>query len=265
VSFAFTAQRMHARTYLATLAAIVAAHFTVAEPTDAHEELKAAAEFAISSGNADLLTALFKAGLQIDEPLDDDTEWTALHVAVVHNQIALARLLRDNGAWLDSRDKYGKRPIDHAFAYKQTQMCEILAKGDQHERLISGIPVGALDEILATSQLDTNLVFISFNQADPADDLMKRLAMIWPYGKPISSAIAVPEEERPHDVHSTLKDKTSGEFGHMIILNVERQADAQYEWSLGWYAGSLAAGSTTGVVERRYGYWICTTLGGHES
>lgn len=227
---------------------------TTAQTTDAHNQLKTAAEYAVSTGNTELLSALLKAGLQLDEPLDDDSGMTALHVAVVHNQTRVARVLLDNGASRDARDNFSMRPIDHAFSNEQTTMCDILAKGDEGEPEIGGVPEGVLEEVLRDAGGGTNLVFLAFNEADPPVDLMRRLLKTWPKAKPISAAVVLsPQDYAAGNFPSTLKEKVSGEFGMRVIINIRKKAERQYDWKWGWYSGPLAAGWSSGTVVKKFG------------
>jgi len=252
------------------MAMFVTAIKLVAEPTDAHDALKRAAWFAVSSGNSELLLALLKAGLQIDEPIDFDEsdtapQWTALHYSVVHEQPRIARVLVDNRAFLDVRDRFRLRPIDIAYENKQTQICKILSKGTQKESLLAGCPLGVWEEYFfkIEDSKSTNLVFVSVNGEDPPSELSERLRRLWPNVRPVSNATVLSLEEyeakRPP---SAVQDKATGTYGNLINIILAKKSETEYEWGFKRYSGPLDANCSWGTMVRKYGYWIMVHTGG---
>ena len=231
--------------------------FLNAEPSSDHKALASAAQHAVASGNTDLLSALLKAGLQINEPIDENGH-TALHWSAVYNKLRSARFLMKNGADPHARNKHGNRPIDEAFNDNQLEMCKTLAVGTDDDYIIDDIiPNEAVETLLAGWSKETNLVFVAINQKDPGNDIDGWLDYKWSNWKPYSDAIELTEnafyDEKAPSMH---KSKSTGKYGKLISINFKKISKDKYEYQFSRHTGSLAASGSRGIILRKYGYWI---------
>jgi hypothetical protein len=225
-----------------------------------HRSLCEAASFAIARGNVALLPPLIKAGLDLDLPLDLGTGWTALHYASLYNQPRVAQLLIDHGADLDVRSKYDERAIDMAVEKGESDLCPILSKPAEDERLKAGYAVPMIDELLFIGEskgVENQVRFVSLNGEDPPKELMSYIGRHWHDALPRSSAEEL--NELPGDAPTSYRDKKSGKFGEVVELTLKKESDAEFGWRLRTATGPfLAGGGVAGRISKQFGYWIKT-------
>jgi hypothetical protein len=234
-----------------------------AEPKDDrpydHVALCQAAQFAIARGNTKLLESLLQAGLSIDVPLDLEAQWTALHYSAVQNQPRAAKALVENGATLDQRCKYGKRPIDYAFEDGQLELCEVLRNPDKNDRNVGAYPEALLDELFRRpADKNDEVRFLSLNGNDPSDELLKYFRRFWPNVRTRSQAEEVDRNAQPEgQAKTSYRDVKTKDYGIVVEVNLKRTSDDTFDWSHREATGpSLAGGGTSGKSSWKYGYWL---------
>lgn len=232
-----------------------------AEPSYNHIALKETAYWAVVNSNVELLRALLQAGVQIDEPVDDaDMDWTLLHCAAVHNKPGVVQFLLDNGASLDIRSAGGDRPIDMAFDKGCTNVCRLLEKPIENEKLIGDIPEAVLDEILRLDYSEEP-TFLSLNGTNAPADVVRWIGRYWKDIRPASQA-ELTEGTKGKTGH--IQDKETQEPGRVFSIVIEKTADG-YDWAVRSYHGPLGGWTIFGKLFKRYGYWLRTELRGGES
>ena len=225
-----------------------------------HVVLCEAAKWGIFKGNVRLLESLLQAGLMIDQPLDQETGWTALHYSAVQNQPRAARFLVANGAILEVRDKHGQRPIDYAFKNGKFELCEILRKPDRKERMLADLPEDLLNELFRQKpdKKDDRVRFLSLNGQDPGDEMLEYFRHLWPNVRPRPHAEEIDRKAQP-DVESktSYRDIKTGDYGIVVEISLEKTSDDSFDWRHREAAGPiLAGGGTSGKISKAYGYWI---------
>jgi len=235
---------------------------SLAEPSDNHNALKGAAEWAVLNSNVELLRALLQAGVQIDEPVEsnDIVDWTMLHYAALHNKPRVVQFLLDNGASLNIRSKGGDRPIDMAFDQSCTNVCRLLEKPTEKEELIGDIPEAVLDEVLRL-EYSKEPTFVSFNGTNASVVLVEWLGRYWKDIRPASQA-ELTEETEGKTGH--IQDKGTHDSGRLFDIVIKKAGDG-YDWAVRSYHGPLAAWGQSGKMIKRYGYWLRTEVRGWES
>ena len=225
----------------------------------AHVELCNAAEFAIYNGNTALLGALLKAGLSVNESLDLETKWTPLHYSAIHNKPRVAKMLIEHGADLESRGKYGSRPIDDAYEDKAFDLCEVLRKPEKAERKVSGFPRPLLDELFNGEKQNRDLVrFLALNGKDPDDEILKYFRRHWPNVRVGSRSEEVAKELAKEEGGKTrYRDKKTKDYGWEVQVTIKSIGEGAYEWRHRIASGPfLAGGGVGGKISRKYGYWL---------
>ncbi|RBP42682.1 ankyrin repeat protein [Roseimicrobium gellanilyticum] len=236
---------------------------TTREPDELHE-LAGAGSVAATTGNIPLMKALLQAGLPVDSPLTLDPEghasWTALHLCCIHNQPAMMKFLLKHGAHRDTRDAFGKRPIDSAMEKGNEVLCKLLAIPDEKDTMLDGIPRGVIEELFQGEFWnDPKLTtFVCVNGKDPGSTLMFLLGELGE--KRVNfSLMEVVENQQPQYRH-----KQSKEPGRLVEIEITPQGEfgkgesvTSYHWSIRITTGrALSGGGIKGVISRRYGYWI---------
>ena len=237
---------------------IIVSSFTLrAEPSSAHKALAEAAQHAVAKGNTDLLSALLKAGLQIDEPIDEEG-YTLLHWSTAYNELRSAHFLMQNGADPHVRNNHGDRPIDKAYDDNQLEMCKALAVGTEEDYMLDEIiPNSAVEELLADIPTETNLVFVVINQSDPSEVMDGWIDYKWSNWRPYSDATTLTQQQfYDENAPSMHKCKSTGQYGKMIHIDTKRISKDKYEYHYRWHTGPLGGGGATGIIIRKYGYWI---------
>lgn len=227
-------------------------------PSD-HVALCESARWAIARCNTKLLEALLQAALSINVPLDWDTQWTALHYAAVHNEPRAAKMLVENGADLDARCKYGKRPIDYAFEDGQMELCDALRKPDKNERNVGDYPEALLDELfLRSKDKEDEVRFLSLNGNDPNNEQLTYFRRFWPNVRARSQAQEIDRNAEPKGKAKTsYRDLKTKDYGIVVEIILKRTSDDTFDWSHREATGpSLAGGGNSGKISKKYGYWL---------
>lgn len=235
------------------------ARFIVAQPSDAHVQLASAAKWAVAASRIELLKSLLQAGVQINEPIDEDVGWTLLHFAAGVGSERMVCFLVDNGADLFSHDPSGIRPIDIAFQQGRTNICQALANTLPHASSIDGFPRGVLERIFCSQQKDP--VFVSVNGKDPSDELMKWLRDIWP-----NASLGSKGEQATDSVAKEKKNQKSEieEKMAICIVTIKRLSEKEYSWFLSFKSSLHSSWTDEGKVREEYGYWVVTKRQGGE-
>lgn len=223
-----------------------------------HVLVSDAAASAIASGNTRRLSALFQAGLSVNDPLDWRNGWTALHYTAIFNQPRVAKLLLEHGAELDAKSRYGDRPIDMAFENGAAELCEVLRKPSGNEKQIGGFSEDLLAQVFGSDTTDTQVRFLSFNGKDPSDDMLDFFRRQWPNVRARSQAEEVapgtPKESKPATSYRDVKTK---DHGVVVELELVKVAEDAYDWKYRVASGPfLAGGGSKGKVSKKFGYWI---------
>ncbi len=227
-----------------------------------HVVLCEAASWAIAGGNTRLLEALIHAGLLLNEPLDWESGWIALHYAALHNQPRVVKMLLEHGADLEVKTRHGERPIDVAMEKEGGEVCELLRKPSEKERLIGGYPEKLIEVVFpsADSPLDQEVKFLSLNGLDPPDDLLKHFRQKWPNVRPRSHVEEVGAGESPSTALKTsYRDARTKDHGVIVELVLVEEGEGIYDWSCRRASGpALAGGGVKGKASKKYGYWMKT-------
>lgn len=228
------------------------------EPSEDHRNLSTAASWAILRSNEVLLRALLHAGLQIDEPINGHSESTVLHEAVIGGSESMVKLIVDNGAKLDVRDKAGRRPIDYAYENGRTNICQLLARNVAHWESIAGFPVAMLEEAFKTIPV-TNRVWVLFNNKEPSDEMLKwlRVTQHWPnaIAFPVSNVI-----DRGGDGLSFREPVVRDDSDYSFVMNIVKESSDGFLCKSSMRAGVEFVGIDRRRVILRYGYWVSNSL-----
>ena len=231
----------------------------VEEPDDRpiqHVQLCEAAENAVTNGNTALMQALLKAGLQIDLALERETDWSALHLAAIHNQVRMAKMLLRNGATPYLHTKSGERPIDIAYKNGAEEFCKVLELPAKKETMIAGFPESLWDELLTDyREPDGKIRFLSLNEADPPKELLEYYKRQRRNTRPFSSAENLDARGDEKDA-TNYRDKATKEYGSSLSIQLKPMGDGLYQWSVSEDTGPLSGGGSSGKIKRAYGYWL---------
>ena len=243
------------------LAALLFTGSILAEPSDTHIDLRETASWAVRNSNVELLRALLQAGVQIDEPVDDEENgYTLLHLAAIYNKPRIAQFLFDNGAWREVRDKSGARPIDIAFQGGYTNVCQILEKPSEKEEMVGDFPEEVLRQVLRL-EVSKEPTFVTFNGTNAPAVFVEWVGRSWKDVRPASQSELSEgtEKETGH-----IQDRKTKEPGRDIYISIKKTEDG-YEWAVTSYHGPLAAHQVSGKMIKRYGYWIRTEVKGWQA
>lgn len=217
------------------------------------------AVWTIYGENTKLLEALLQAGLKVNAPLTIDNGWTALHYAAMSNCPRSAKVLLENGAWIESRGRgeSGRRPIDYAYEDGHTEMCEILRKPAEKDTMIATYPRDLLEEVFRPKH--TNEVrFLSINGKDPSNELLTYFRGYWPNVRPRSRAVEIDprtiQKNQPQPKTMYCDQKTK-DYGIVVSLSLTSDDETTYSWSH-MEGGYPWGGAIGGKVSKAYGYWI---------
>jgi ankyrin repeat protein len=220
-------------------------------PSD-HKALSGAAELAIEQGDLDFLGLLFKKGLLVNEALNFEDGDTLLHVATSWGKLDIVKFLLEVGADPTIRNHYGDRPIDTAISDKEEDLSALLARPDDEEAMVDGIPSGLIEAILP-NRTQNEIIFISWNRANPGPELLAEIRKTVPNARPASRKKTL--DRRPLGAHSWYQDTESKEFGTLIEVSLDNEGEiwtAAVRRSVG---PVMAGGGWKGKARKRYGYW----------
>ena len=184
--------------------------------------------------------------------LDFESKETALNAAVWHGQIEIAKFLLKEGASPDLRGRFGDRPIDSAIELDRDDFLKLLAKPNQKETMVGGVPEGLLREILV-GQEKPPVLFLSWNDQDPPDELMNWLKNQFPNIRPVSRMETL--SRRPQGAHTWYRDKKEGSFGKLIQIKPQKDGDVWIVWFRKTSGPVLAGGGWQGKFRKEHGYW----------
>lgn len=220
--------------------------------SDAHVPLSEAANWTVTTSNTELLQALLKAGLQINEPIDQDgLGWTLLHFAAVLGNERYVQFLLDQGADASKRDVGGVRPIDIAFEHGMTNICRQLTNPKPEAPLIDGLPEEVLERVFDFGR--SNAVLVSINDKDPSEALLKWLRGRWPNGDVGSKAEKV---ANPDFWGARYRNAQTHEQVATFTATIEKLNEQEYAWRAFYYVGPLSGWFEKGRIQKHYGYWI---------
>jgi hypothetical protein len=223
-----------------------------AEVSDAHVHLSDAALWSLTTFDTELLQALLKAGLQINEPIEQDSQgWTLLHSAVALGNERYIQFLLDHGADASKRSLSGSRPIDIAFKYGMTNTCQQLANPKPETALIDGLPEEFFEEFFLSAR--TNAVLVCINGKDPSETLLKWIRSRWPNADIGSKAekVANPEPWGERYRNAQTKEKVA-----TFTVTIDKLNEQEYSWRAFYYGTPLGGWFANGKFLRKYGYWI---------
>jgi len=248
------------KSLITIIAALLVSLIASAEPSDNHVALQKTASWAVAQPNVELLRALLQAGVQIDEPVEPDMGLTLLHLAAMYNRPMALQFLLDNGALKQMRAETGDRPIDLAFSEGQTNVCQLLAKQAEKERMVGEFPKAVLDEILRF-EYSEEPTFVSINGTNAPPVIAKWLGRIWKDVRPASQA-ELSKGTQKKTGH--IQDIETKEPGRRFDIMIKKTKDG-YDWTVRSYHGPLAGYGQSGKLIKRYGYWIRTGVEGWDS
>ena len=235
---------------------VLASLCAAAEISDAHVPLSGAAEWSLTTSDTELLQALLKAGLQINEPVDNSYGpeafgWTLLHFAAGLGNERYIQFLLDHGADVSKRDRFGARPINLAFEKGMTNVCEQLANPKPSTTLIDGFPEEILEEFFRSSR--TNAILVWINGKDPSETLLKRIRCRWPNADVGSKCerVANPEPWREPYQNAQTKEKVA-----TFTVTIDKLNEHEYTWHAFYYETPLSGWFENGKFLWKYGYWL---------
>jgi len=215
--------------------------------------LAEAATWAVSTSNTELLKALLQAGLQINEPLEEEMEWCLLHFAASSGTERMVRFLLDNGADPAVRDKGGLRPIDIAYEVGRTNMCQAMANLGPDQTMIGGFPEEVLAIVFGSSPREDR-IFVSLNGEDLPEELLHWIRHLWPKAQSGRG-----RESEPEGVSDTSKAATNGSPQEATcVVAIKKMSDTEYRWWISVIFNPLAGWQSEGTARLLYGYWIKT-------
>ena len=201
---------------------------------------------------------LFQDGFPIDSALNNDMQSTLLHLAVCFEDEEMIRYLLNKGASLFVHDKYGDRPIDHAYRQSLTNICELLAVKTQcPEVLIDGIPEPVLEAVFKFHPSLKRKTIFQFNRNTPSPILTSWLQK---KGVRFLSAGDFVSARNEHTGKDEWRDKNTGEVVSLCEVRLQKQGESKYEWIvLIWLDPESVKFDTTAMcyeMKKEYGYWL---------
>jgi hypothetical protein len=234
------------------LVAAVQACASSSGPPEAHRILSEAGLYAVSTGNAELLSALLKAGLQVNEVLQNEPiGQTLLSHAAGIGDARMVRFLLKHGASRHVRDGNHAYPVSCALATGQLEICEMLKLPDLPDQIADGVPIGLFDELLVRGPSTTNVVFVMVNGGDPSSNVLAVLRGRWPRAVPISSGEVLPGSQGP-----VSRARETKELGIFVGIKVGRREGQTYWWTIDVAEGPGEFYRQQGVGGKRYGTWL---------
>lgn len=118
---------------------------------------------------------LLKEGYSVELEVTDYGA-TLLHLATLYEDDRLVRFLLQKGASRTHGDKYGRRPIDYAYANSNTNMCRILAlESNSAELIIAGLPEYIWNIIFQFRKKNMSPIrsILIVNEMIPSEELIK--------------------------------------------------------------------------------------------
>jgi len=221
-----------------------------------HKALASAAKLAIEEGDLDFLKLLFKKGLKVNEALEFKDGDTLLHEATSWKRLDVVKFLLESGADPRIRNRYGKRPIDAVItgeSKKDKDLCALLARPNDKDTMVEGIPSGLIAELLP-HQSKKEIIFVSWNGADPSPEMLAEIRKTVPNARAASRMVTL--ERRPLGAHTWYQDKKSKEFGSLIEVSVKHAGEVWTASVRSTVAPALAGGGWAGKARKKYGYWF---------
>jgi hypothetical protein len=226
------------------------------ETPDAHAPLSEAAEWSLTTSDTELLQALLKAGLQINEPVDgsfgqDALGWTLLHFAAGLGNERYIQFLLDHGADVSKRDRNGTRPIDIAFEKGMTNVCQQLENPKPETTLIDGFPEEILEGFFRFAR--TNAVLVCINGKDPSETLLKWIRCRWPNADVASKGekMTNPEPWGEQYQNAQTQEKVA-----TFTVAIDKITEQEYTWHAFYYETPLSGWFENGKFLWKYGCWL---------
>jgi len=88
--------------------------------------------FAARDGEFDLVRSMLDAGVDVNEPAEN--QWTPLHYAAEAGHVFVVELLLKRGADVEARTAEGYTPLDVAAVYEQSSVAELLRRHGRPRR-----------------------------------------------------------------------------------------------------------------------------------
>lgn len=216
-----------------------------------------AAELAIKDGNLEFLKMLVGQGLELNQHLNFEEKSTALSTAVWEDKLGIAKYLLEHGANKDLRGRFGERPITTAFDLKRVDLCKLLARPDDGEKDIAGIPTGLLEEIFCGPNPD-EVFFVRWKGEDPPEELMGWLKQTHAEARPASRMETL--GTRPLGARTWYRDKSDGKFGSLMEISVDAIESGWKVRCRQTVGPFLAGGGNETQYTKHHGYWMGETL-----
>lgn len=235
------------------------------ERSEATKNYSAAMEYAISTGDVNVVEALLDGGFDIDSPLELQRRFSPLHYAILAEQPDVVEVLVTKGANLLLRNKWDQRPIDSALALEQWKICDHLRLPEAKEELVDGLPLAMiqaffwrLQEFFAEEDRK-QIWFVRLAEQDPSPQFLREMRAYFPNSKEGSR---MREIQALGKTKARFEDKETKESGSLLEIFVKKREDGNLDWTFGVRSHPLDLGSGTGgTAEERYGYWIVEQTG----
>jgi hypothetical protein len=223
-------------------------------------DLAVAASEAIAYSNTQLLSALYDAGLDIKDHFTDDPGVqtpSELEQSVIYNSPRVVEFLLKRFPEFRQNRAVMWRTCNGAYAEGETEILQMLACKTSDE-VIAGYPADLVSDFIVNAEnggrVSDDLFFISWNGSDPDPKIETLLTGIWPNALKFSEAEVGDFKEG--DQSSNFRHKTSKKLGSKIELELIRESDTVYHYSIRETRGFLAGGGNKGKLVSAYGYWL---------
>lgn len=233
-----------------------------ANPSEDHLNLAAASAWAVTTSNTELMKALLQAGLQINEPVANDSGLSLLHLAVMSGNERMVRFVVDNGAILDIRSKTGSRPIDIAYEEGLTNICQLLTYNVEDKRSVDEFPAAMLENAFTCEPI-TNSVLVSVNGKKPTDNMLNwlRTKRGWTHALACSEPRKATEQIR--DAQSRA-DPNRNISVYYYSMEIKKVTENEYLCRWGLDLGQLSGGWGESALVKKFGYWLVSKRTGGE-
>ncbi|CAN5747192.1 hypothetical protein BH11VER1_BH11VER1_28920 [soil metagenome] len=225
-------------------------------------DLIAAASEAIYGSNIHLLTALYDAGLNISDNFGDesiDYVQSALDQTVTYNRPRVAAFLLNRFPELRQNRAVMWSAASGAYEEGESEILQLLTC-TKSEEVISGYSADLLKDFAISAGIGSRgskeLSFISWNGGDPDPKIEALLTKVWPNALKFSEAEVGDFSEG--DQSSNFRHKTSKKLGSKFELELIKESETVYHYSIRETRGFLAGGGQKGKLVSAYGYWLKT-------
>ena len=154
----------------------------------------------------------------------------------------------------------GGEPIDLAFRAGHTNVCQILAKPAEKERMVGDVPEAVLNEIMRI-EYSEEPTFVSLNKNNAPAVFGEWLGRLWKDVRPASQSELSKGSEKQA---GHFQDKQTKEAGRRVDIEIKRTKEG-YEWAISSSHGPIAGYGESGKLVKRYGCWLRTDVKGWES